>query len=247
MNINVIASSSKGNAAIITYGNNQLLLDAGIPIKKIEKAFNYDFSKLDGCLISHEHMDHARAVNDLMKLSIDCYMSDGTAKQLKIYQRAKIILSHKDPFNLDPWKIYGLPLKHDSIEPLGFLISIGNECLLYAVDTAYIPDLIESNNSFNLGLTNFYDLNRLTHIMIECNYSLDIVRQKTKAEKLPVVMKNRLLRYHMSLETFKKFLQANDLTHVKEIWLLHISDRHGNKKFFKEEIQKLTGKIIKIG
>lgn len=242
MNINVIASSSKGNAAIITYGNNQLLLDAGIPIKKIEKAFNYDFSKLDGCLISHEHMDHARAVNDLMRLSVNCYMSDGTFKALKLIGHNIHIIQDKAIFYLKNWLILPITLTHDSYEPLGFVISIGNECLLYAVDMAYIPYLIESHRNC---LTQFYKLNRLTHIMIECNYSLDIVREKTKADELPVVMKNRLLKYHMSLETCKQFLIANDLTYIKEIWLLHISNRHGNKKFFKEEIQRLTGKIVK--
>lgn len=230
MNINVIASSSKGNATIITHGNNKLLLDAGISIKKIEKALNYDLTSLDGCLISHEHMDHARAVNDLMKLSVDCYMSNGTRETFNILNHSRLnIIYRNESFFINSWIVLPFNLIHDAKEPLGFLIFTSDNLLLYAIDTGYIP----------------YSFKNLTHIMIECNYSLDIVRQKTKAEELPVMMKNRLLKYHMSLETCKKFLQANDLSHVKEIWLLHISERHGDKQLFKEEIQKLTGKIVK--
>lgn len=231
MNIQVIASGSKGNAAIISHNDNKLLLDAGISIDRIGKALGYDLTGLDGALISHEHKDHSMAIKDLMKLHIDCYMSEGTAWPLqcnknhyfhKIVSMSSLIIGN--------WYVLPFAIEHDATEPLGFLIAIGKECkLLYVIDTPYVE----------------YLFNDLTHIMIECNYSLDIVRQKTKSDELQTFLKNRLLRSHMSLETCKRFLQANDLSKIREIWLLHISDRHGDKELFKSEIQKLTGKLIK--
>jgi phosphoribosyl 1,2-cyclic phosphodiesterase len=50
----------------------------------------------------------------------------------------------------------------------------------------------------------------------------------------------------MSLKTVKDMLRANDLSQVKEIHLLHLSDRNSSAKLFKKEIQELTGKPVYI-
>lgn len=44
----------------------------------------------------------------------------------------------------------------------------------------------------------------------------------------------------------KDFLKANDLRHVQEIWLLHLSDGNSDADRFKREIQELTGKPVYI-
>ena len=55
-----------------------------------------------------------------------------------------------------------------------------------------------------------------------------------------------VLRSHFSLENVKEFLQANDLSKVQEIWLLHLSDGNSDAERFKREIQELTGKVVYI-
>ena len=54
--IKSIASSSKGNLYYITDGETPLLLEAGIPIKKIKEGINFRLSGVRGCLISHAHL-----------------------------------------------------------------------------------------------------------------------------------------------------------------------------------------------
>ncbi len=55
-----LASSSRGNCYILIADTGQaLLLEAGIPIKKIREglfAHGISLSDLAGCLISHEHL-----------------------------------------------------------------------------------------------------------------------------------------------------------------------------------------------
>ena len=71
-------------------------------------------------------------------------------------------------------------------------------------------------------------------ILIECNYNDNII------EYLPPY-ESRLLKSHMSLKTCQKTLSKLDLEKCESIMLIHISDRHGNKEMFKEEIYNLTG------
>jgi len=82
--------------------------------------------------------------------------------------------------------------------------------------------------------------------MVECNYSMDILNENIRTGKIPAVMKKRLLQSHFSLDNVKGFLKANDLSQVKEIWLLHLSDSNSNTERFKREIQELTGKPVYV-
>lgn len=233
MKITVIASSSRGNCSLIEHEDHKLLLDAGLPVQKIRLCLyglDCSLTDLDGVLISHEHMDHARAVRDLAKLGIDCFMSQGTRGALSITgHRIFEIKSHREIL-IGPWKIMPFNLVHDAAEPLGFLVSAGTEKLLYATDTAYIP----------------YVFQGLTHIMVECNHSLEIINQGVKEGALPPLMKHRLMTSHMGLETFKRFILANDMDRVQEIWLMHLSDARSDAEQFRAEVQGITGKVVKV-
>jgi len=122
-------------------------------------------------------------------------------------------------------------VKHDAAEPLGFLwANKDGDKLVFITDSYYSP----------------YKFNGLTHIMIECNYSMEILNENIANGKVPRIMKKRLLKSHFSLENVKDFLRINDLSRVQEIWLLHLSDNNSDEALFKQEIQELTGKVVYI-
>ena len=120
--INAIASSSKGNAYHITDGETPLLLEAGISIKEIKKAIGFSLSEVKGCLITHEHGDHIKSAKDIMKAGVDCFMSKGTAKAARHSgHRLKIVKAMKQ-FVLGSWVCLPFDTIHDAAEPLGFLL-----------------------------------------------------------------------------------------------------------------------------
>ena len=173
--------------------------------------------------------DHSKAVKDIMRAGIDCYMSRGTAEALGISGHRLNIIKAKQQFRIGTWTILPFETQHDAAEPLGFLLANQErEKLLYATDTYYIR----------------YRFRRLTHIAVECNYSLDILKRNVDAGTVPKELKTRILKSHFSLENVKQFLRANDLSKVQEIWLLHLSDGNSNAERFKREIQELTGKMV---
>lgn len=224
-----LASGSRGNCYWLTDGRTPLLLEAGIAYKEIQKGLNFQVSQIAGCLVSHEHQDHCKAVQDIMKAGIDCYMSMGTADAIGVHGHRVKNIKSKEQFVLNSWIILPFEVQHDAEEPLGFLMAnSAGEKLLYATDTYYLR----------------YKFRGLTHILVECNYALDILQKNVAAGLVPAAVKDRVLRSHFSLENVKEFLKANDLSKVREIWLLHLSDDNSDADRFKREIQEFTGKMV---
>ena len=231
MDIQVLASGSKGNCYHISDDRNSILIECGLPWKQIQRGINFRTSKLAGCLVTHEHLDHCKAVRDVMKAGIDCYMSQGAAEALKLSGHRLHIVRPLRQFKVGAWIVLPFAVQHDAADPLGFLISTrSGDKLLYATDTYYLK----------------YRFSGLNYILVECNYALDILQKNVEAGLVPMAVKNRVLRSHFSLEHVKGFLQANDLSRVREIWLLHLSDGNSDAARFKREIQELTGKPVYI-
>lgn len=229
IDIKPLGSSSAGNAYHITDGYTDLLLEAGIRYKDIQRALNFQTTKIAGCLISHEHGDHCKAVADIVKAGIDVYASQGTLDALGLSSHRAKRIRAKQQLRIGTWTILPFDVQHDVAEPLGFLLANqAGEKLVFITDSYYCR----------------YKFPGLTHIMLECNYSMQILDQNIESGRVPAIMKKRLLRSHFSLENAKDFLLANDLSKVQEVWLLHLSDNNSDEGLFKREIQELTGKPV---
>ena len=229
-------SSSAGNAHLISKVSQSeegssapLLLDCGLSLNKLKPLLwgaGCRLSHLAGCLVTHCHGDHAKAAADLMAAGVDVYMSLGTAKALGLTgHRLKAIEAGKQ-FQVGPWYVMPFEAVHDVDEPLNFLIMGGLEKLLYMTDTAYCP----------------YRFIGLNLLMIECNYAADIMQANVDRGALPEAMKRRIMKTHMGLDAVKGFLKANDLSQVREIVLIHLSDGNSDAERFKREVEELTGK-----
>lgn len=158
-------------------------------------------------------------------------MSPGTAGAIGLTHNRIKPVPVKQPFKVGSWSIMPFDVQHDVAEPYGFLLANdAGDKLLFATDTYYIR----------------YRFPGLTHVMVECNYSEKILNENIESGITAPVMKKRLLQSHFSLENVKKFLTANDLSKVQEIWLLHLSESNSDEKIFKEDIMKLTGKVVYI-
>lgn len=232
MDVRAFASSSSGNCYYISDGSTPLLLDCGLAYREIQRLMNFRMSELIGVLVTHEHMDHAKAVKDVMKAGLDVFMSQGTADALEAASHRVKIIRAGEQFTLGTWTILPFDTVHDAAEPVGFLLAsaVTGEKLLYLTDTAYCK----------------YRFSGLTHILAEANYSTDILNGNVAAGAVPVELRNRLLHSHMSLETLKDMLRANDLSRVQRIWLIHLSNGNSDADRFKREIAALTGKLVTV-
>ncbi|MFA6931412.1 MAG: MBL fold metallo-hydrolase, partial [Lentisphaeria bacterium] len=218
MEIKVIGSGSSGNCYRISDGTTALLLEAGLPIKKIKQGCDFDLSGISGCLVTHEHGDHAKSVRDVMKSGVDVYMTRGTAEAANLdgYRLHRIVPMVS--FKIGSLKVLPFEVHHDAAEPVGYLVDsqVTGERLLFMTDTYYTQFKFQS----------------LTHIMIEANYSADEISDDPRA--------HRLRRSHMSIENCIELLKANDLSRCSEIWLIHLSSSNGDAEGFKRRVQEAT-------
>jgi phosphoribosyl 1,2-cyclic phosphodiesterase len=222
--ITPIASSSAGNCYHVTDGKTPLLIEAGArPAKVREKIGN--IAELAGCLVSHSHGDHSKYIKDLIKAAVDCYMSAGTADALGLQGHRIHGVKEGEQFKIGTWTIKPFDTVHDAQEPLGFLLGSGDEKLLFATDTAYIPHRFQ-------GLTN---------IMIECNYNKEVLEANVESGAVSVSQKKRLLFSHFGLDQVLEFLRVTDRSRLREVWLLHASNANSDVAQMKAAVQGLTG------
>jgi phosphoribosyl 1,2-cyclic phosphodiesterase len=239
MDIKIIASGSSGNCYKISDGKTALLIECGIPIKKIKEGCDFDFSNIAGCIISHEHGDHAKAVRDVMKMGIEVWTSRGTAEAIGLnvldYNSHVFNALAIDGKGLIEYASVGIgtfwvapfTVHHDAAEPVGFLIhsKITGDRLLFMTDSYYTD----------------YRFSGLTHIMIEANYSKQDLNDAVEDGRTQQGLKKRLYNSHMSLEHCIEMLKANDLSKVKQIYLLHLSGNNSDGAEFKKRVQEQTG------
>ncbi len=227
MTVNVYASGSSGNAYRISDGKTSLLLDAGLSIKGLREAMGFDLSGLNGCLITHEHQDHCKGAKDILRSGIDIYTSTGTAKQCGLSGYRVILVKALNQFEIGTFVILPFDVEHDAEEPLGFLIysKETKDKLLYFTDTHYLK----------------YKFAGLTHILGECNYSMELLKRNRRAGKANDFVAARVMHSHMSLESFVEFLKATETDKLQAVYLLHLSDTNSDEELFRKEVEKVAG------
>lgn len=227
MRIDVIASGSSGNCYRISDGKTTLLLDAGIPFKKVQIGCGFKTSNIKGCLVTHRHGDHAKAISHLAARGIAVY---GPKDLQELCPKVNGLLPLQ-AISIGSVTVLPFDVAHD-VPCFGYQIQSTEtqEKLVYITDTAYVK----------------YKFSALTHVMIEANYEGNIMTGNVHNGSLPGCVAARIYRSHMSIDTVLNFLKANDMQNVKQIYLLHLSNVNSNAERFKELVQRQTGAEVYV-
>ena len=232
MKIEIIASGSAGNCYKISNEDTTLLIECGIPYKKIQEALNFKTTDIDGVLVSHEHGDHSKACKDLIKAGVNLYMTKGTKEALRLHShRVKSFKNFGDSYlevEIGSFIIKPFKTIHDAKEPVGFIIydSLAIEELVFITDTQY------SIYSFSPD-----------YFMLEVNYVREVIN---KNDSLHPDLRARIKENHMSLETAINLLERSGLSRLKKIYVMHLSDANSDAEVIKYRLQELTGVAVEI-
>ncbi len=230
MRFDSLASSSHGNAYIVSDMDTRILLECGVSWKKLRE-FSYgcgfSLSGFQGCLVSHEHKDHSKCVSDIVASGIPVYMSDGTAEKLDVVGVQTI--SHGEPFTIGTIDVMPFTTWHDAKEPLGFRFKsqIDGEVLVFATDTV------------NLA----YRFPGVTILAIEANYDKEIL---ARCERMPEKVRHRITNSHMEIDVLCNYLRSLDLSNCREIYLLHLSDATSHEGHFINKVRRAVPGHIKV-
>lgn len=219
-------SSSAGNSyALISNSGEILAIEAGVKFMDFKKMIDWKIANVSGCIVSHEHGDHARYIKDFMKSGIPVYTAIETQTALEVITGERTIaLSPNKSCQIGSFTVVPFNVPHDTeIECYGYLIKHEEMGKLL-----FLTDLEYCKYDFSSQMVN--------HILCEANYDMQFVdRNEPNYE--------HRLRGHMSLDTALKFIQTNDNPALRNVVLIHLSDTSGDPALFLQR----TKKIIEYG
>ncbi len=171
MQIHVLASGSTGNAVYFQMGKTKILVDAGISNRRIEYGLaeiGVKVGELDGVLITHEHTDHIRGLDVMIR-----------KYQLPVYTRAKtwskIKCSNKFPcecrieiekdFSIGKIGLEAFNVSHDAVDPVGFCFHYQHEKWVLVTDLGAVTNEVQTALSYAdlLVLEANHDIEMLTN------------------------------------------------------------------------------------
>lgn len=227
MRFEALASSSAGNAYVVSDEETHVLLECGISHSKLQKLSGFSLSEFQACLVTHEHKDHAKSVAELISRGMAVYMSQGTAEVLET-EGAELI-ENMEQFNVGSLDIVPFTTFHDAREPLGFLIKsrVDGDVLAFATDTVNLR----------------YKFPGLNILAIEANYDKAILE---RCERMPEKIRYRITNSHMEIDTLCDYLRSLDLSQCREIHLLHLSDATSHEGHFINKVARAVPPGIEI-
>ena len=224
MELQVIGTGSSGNAYVLRAGGSALLLDAGLPIRQLMRAIP-DWRNLDGCLITHEHGDHAKSAEAVAQMGVKTYCSAGTAEAIRTGGCLTPLntVQMLSAITVGEFTVLPFEAQHDAAEPCGYLIrhDMTGEVALYATDTYYLKHTFPG----------------VHYWIVECNYIDEVIDGQQEDEELTAALRHRLKKSHMSLRRLLDALRANDLSKTRTIVLVHLSDERSDERAMVKETQ----------
>ncbi|MDO5564468.1 MAG: MBL fold metallo-hydrolase [Eubacteriales bacterium] len=225
-----IGSGSSGNTTFLQYKKTNILIDCGLPIRRIEDGLNeYDCSikNIDAILITHEHYDHIMSLSSILKkYDIKIFANKKTLKNIYNYygeNKKKFdpivqdkILNNSNILHDDSMHkikdITFFPFKtHHDVPSICYTFILGNKIKVgILTDTGFVDDYI------------LQKLSGLNALLLESNYDENLL---INSEKYPDFLKQRILsnKGHLANEDAAKIIMKINSSELKIVALGHTS------------------------
>lgn len=223
MILKVLGSSSKGNCYLLEAKHEALIIEAGLPFRDVQQAIDFNINKIKGCIVSHEHGDHASFVHQYGKRGIKILGTKNTIK--KTEKNNGFIIQNGNYYYFGGFAVVPFMLFHD-VECFGFQViheEIG--VLIFATDTGKMP----------------YKFEEFDYCLIESNYSDEILEQNAIKGHLSGVQINRLADTHLSINKAVTWLNKQKKATIKAAILIHLSSGNSNAVEFARQFKDQTG------
>ena len=216
-----IASGSGGNSVYLRFGEDEILIDAGISCRRITdglKALGTSPENLRAVFITHEHSDHICGLETLLKKwPIPLHMVEASAKNGfasgKYPHAAAGVITHPPLFcvQIGNLTVRSFATPHDAAASVGYVIKDGNpdHTTAVATDIGHItPDIEEA-------------LTGVPNLILESNHNEAMLL----CGSYPYELKRRILsdRGHLSNDCAAVFLKRLADAGARRVLLAHLS------------------------
>ncbi|MBQ3643099.1 MAG: MBL fold metallo-hydrolase [Candidatus Riflebacteria bacterium] len=223
LGITFIGSGSKGNSALLELNNSYYLLDAGISCKKICDCLlerNLTLNEIEGIFLTHEHNDHIKGLNVLLKKAphLKIYCTPGTASAIVdrgIPIEEYYSMKYEEVFEISGCLCTAFRVPHDAAQPMGLHITKDNYSMVMATDLGCVtPDVIKHTQDADL-------------LCIESNYDSDML----KSCSYPSWLKQRIKSKtgHLPNEGVRGILSRMNKV-PQSVVLMHLSQESNTKE-----------------
>lgn len=218
--VHILASGSTGNAALFQFGGTSILVDAGISARRIAnglKAVGIEVNDIDALVLTHEHSDHIRGVEVLVR-----------RHQIPVYARARTweclpfrdnipssccrILD--DAMNIGRVDMRCFRIPHDAVEPVGFTFYYRHRKLAFATDVGSVTKTVID------------ELSDADIVVLEANHD----RHLLATGPYPRFLKERISggKGHLSNDHSARVLAQIRMKPGLRVFLAHLS-QHNNR------------------
>lgn len=217
----MLASGSSGNAIYIRSPETSILLDAGISGKQISErllaAAGCELGQLDAVLLTHEHIDHVRGVNQVLKKTrARVYATEGTWSQIadKIgdTQVVEPWVHAGNAFPVGDILVTPFAVSHDAEEPVAYRFDHDGTSLCVLTDSGYVNDSVKTV------------IRGCQCLVWESNHDTEMLR----AGRYPWSVKRRILGDKGHLSNEDSAIALSDVLGSEEVhvYLAHLSEQN---------------------
>lgn len=226
MTITILGSGSSGNAFVIQHEESTIMIDAGFMfnemLSRLETA-NIAITSIQALFITHGHTDHTQGIMDLNRYAaIPVYMTEklflsatgadnSTSRAwLDLDKSQAVLFNEWDKIHIGDFTITPIPVSHDSVSPVGFIIQAGEEKLALVTDAG------------ELSLPSRDAMKDSNIIMLESNHDPEMLWNSTR----PYFLKTRIsgAAGHLSNEKSSTILSEIISPSTSDVVLLHLSE-----------------------
>jgi phosphoribosyl 1,2-cyclic phosphodiesterase len=169
MYLHTLSTGSVGNCYILNASSGErLIIELGVNVKEIKKALNFDLNRVEGCLLSHAHLDHSKSFDEAEKSGIEIidWNSQGFG-EFKKFKWATFDLFHDVPCN-------GYLINH---EESGTILFATDTFMIkqqfnfpinhFIIEANYCEEILNEKERLGIGNTYVSDRVRRSHLSIQ--------------------------------------------------------------------------------
>ncbi len=211
-----ICSSSGGNSTFIGTRGHGIIVDAGCSFRAMKNALSLIDTKLDesgveAVFITHEHGDHIKGVEQLIKQTkIPIFASSGTIEALFPNGTDARVFDASEGYHSADFEVSAFRTSHDCAMGLGYRIRFGEDTFGVCTDTGIVTAEAERA------------LSGCKTVLLESNYDEEMLRKNLN---YPPDLKRRISGEfgHLSNKDCAEFALRLVKSGTKHIVLGHLS------------------------